>query len=365
MGHISRNIDPSSPICLIIENLQEIVKKSVHLPDSIQDQNKLKWISLGIYKQPISSLRSGTDEIQEVINLMLSEKRKMEAAGYQVYFLDDFIANFPDKDYYNGSLKEHIEHLCEIQGNHRYLGGVDKTSLIGIMTKYTTTLDGQILSSNWYQYDDYGEYTPNGYAGCVAVAVGQIMYYHRYPANIAWNLMDPNYSTATTAHFLADLGVSLNMVYRPDGSYSNINEALKVFKKKGYRNASIRGSSDDDWNLVFQNLKANHPVYIRGNKNGENTGHAWVLDAYKRSNATILLYARVLEDTPPDYLPLSYLTVFDNVIDNITHRDIHMNLGWYPGTSNIYYDMPDYTNDIYDNPFPDQTQFIVNIYPTM
>jgi hypothetical protein len=116
----------------------------------------------------------------------------------------------------------------------------------------------------------------NDPAGCVAAALGQLMYYHRDPVNsYQWDTMaaipDCGSSEATRqaiGGLLFDIGLAVNMVYDPNGSTASLLDAktalLDVFQ---YGNAIYTFQSESsaalDWiNIVNSNLDARQPVLL-------------------------------------------------------------------------------------------------------
>ncbi len=179
-----------------------------------------------------------------------------------------------------------------------------------------------LLTSRWNQAELYNDSCPaissgpNGrcYAGCVATSMGQIMYYHKYPANgngvhsynhphfgditvnygnttYDWNAMG-NVSTGNTRSEISKLiyhcGVSVDMNYGPTGSGSNSELALGSFIEHfGYRTDAryVERSAYGlfEWRrLIIDNLYTNMPVLYSGN-DASAGGHAWVCDGVNDS----------------------------------------------------------------------------------
>lgn len=175
-----------------------------------------------------------------------------------------------------------------------------------------------LLTSTWNQNAYYNEYCPddpmgpNGkaLAGCVATAMGQVMYYYRYPTTgtgahayyhntygllyadfeattYNWNEMG---NTATSkshlaiAELLYHLGVSASMNYSPTGSAASSTAAsFALIDNFGY-SSSLRlfykhTYSDTFWkNMLRTQLNAGLPMYYHGF--GQTSGHAFNLDGY-------------------------------------------------------------------------------------
>ena len=183
-----------------------------------------------------------------------------------------------------------------------------------------------LLETTWNQGAPYNDYCPTlndqtALTGCVATAMAQIAYYHRYPTqqvpslaaytsatnklNVSawgattfdWNHMLPNYDGAATstekaavATLMRYCGQAAQMDYGfTSGAYNG--DALYAFKEKlGYnayadfRNAA--SYSRDGWeNIIYKEVAEGRPVYytaLNGDgSNGEVGGHAFVVDGYR------------------------------------------------------------------------------------
>lgn len=177
-----------------------------------------------------------------------------------------------------------------------------------------------LLLSQWNQDCNYNALCPvdsagpcqKVYAGCVATAMGQIMYYWRYPsvgigsksyysdyglltANFGqttynWNEMKGSINTYhhELAKVLYHLGISVSMMYSPTGSgaYSqDVPNAMRSYF--GYNQSIIRRTksqfSNTNWeNLLKSNLDKKWPIYYSGS--GSGGGHAFVCDGYQGTN---------------------------------------------------------------------------------
>ncbi len=158
---------------------------------------------------------------------------------------------------------------------------------------------GPLVQSKWGQGYPYNEALPyigctqttNGkpLAGCVAIAIAQVMRYHQYPANYNWANMpvgDGNmytYSSAT-ATLVKDVGTTVNMTYGCSVSGADGSEiASSLISDFGYRTAS---NASYNYNTIKSELRARRPVILTG-YNSKSTswltttyydGHAWVCD---------------------------------------------------------------------------------------
>ncbi len=179
-----------------------------------------------------------------------------------------------------------------------------------------------LLLSTWDQGGKYNALCPadqlgpggHVYAGCVAVAMAQVMYYYKYPkqghgthsythqvygslsANFGattykWNEMAnkmPNSGNFEIAQLLYHCGVSVNMHYSPSGSGAWSNRCVTAYKTYfGYSNSVYiddkASYTDNQWNAkLMQSLGNRIPLYYHGYPTtGNGAGHAFNLDGYQ------------------------------------------------------------------------------------
>ena len=180
-----------------------------------------------------------------------------------------------------------------------------------------------LLTSTWNQTKFYNQYSPqdenspSGYDGrvpngCVAVAMGQILYYYRYPergtgqhtnytdyGNFTVNFSNETFNYEVmedalsgynneVAKLIFDCATSVDMMYAPDGSgaYSeNVPSALSTYfdYSPDAQYSSKWGTNNSQWrNYLKSDLNQNQPVYYSGHSN--DGGHAFVCDGYNSDN---------------------------------------------------------------------------------
>ncbi|MDR1543690.1 MAG: C10 family peptidase [Prevotellaceae bacterium] len=202
--------------------------------------------------------------------------------------------------------------------------------------------------TEWGQGEPYNYYAPHYYpAGCVAVAVGQIMRFHEYPAvyntPIPWTTL-PNssnnpYDSMTTgdmyvAALLRNIGDKVNMNYTSGGSSSNIDKARKALVKEyGYsENADV---DKFDYNKIKNELQTQkHPLYVRGD--GTQTSWEfwlfvwWTVDEYSDGHAYVIDGVTNLVRT------YEYTCMGETKTDKYQTELMHYNFGW-GGSYNFWY----------------------------
>ena len=169
-----------------------------------------------------------------------------------------------------------------------------------------------LLSSKWGQDAPYNGLCPSGCpTGCLATAVAQVMYYHKWPnqtleaipgyttytthkrlnslpvTTFDWSSMSDTYRGGTNnavAKLMQYVGYSVQMDYTTNGSGASEKTLPSVMKKYfDYSNSTAlayrENYSIESWDqLVYSELAAGRPVVYCGQSMGG--GHAFVCDGY-------------------------------------------------------------------------------------
>jgi hypothetical protein len=124
-------------------------------------------------------------------------------------------------------------------------------------------------------------------AGCVAIAIAQILAYYRVPSSLDWNSILAS-STVTGSSsstvinqvgaLIANIGTLVYMNYGCDVSVTSSSYAPAAFSSYGL---ATNGFIPFSISLVASSLQDGRPVYMRG-EDASAGGHAWVCDGYKR-----------------------------------------------------------------------------------
>ena len=207
-------------------------------------------------------------------------------------------------------------------------------------------------------------------AGCVAIAIAQILAYHQYPdsytmswngANqtkyIPWAIMS-NHNTCGDESCIADTEIALlireigHRVHMDYGveSGANVEDARDCLKSFGYYRL---GTRDENWDLIQSELQLSRPLYIRG-RNNDDDGHAWILDGYKITRIVTKTY----EETIPG--SNSWRLIGTSYTPNTFY--VHYNWGWGGNYDGYFYfgnyqpasSQPAYSHDV---------ELVPGIYP--
>lgn len=203
---------------------------------------------------------------------------------------------------------------------------------------------GPFVSVNWGQDNPEGEFCPNGIAGCLNVAIAQVMSFYEYPTNISLTYPGADQSTLVlnwsqikshqTGHELdscttpivhenigrlhRQLGYLSNSIYysnKTGSSLENVPTALSGM------NFTANITSYYDSTYVANQLHNYHPLVITGG------GTAWNIDGYNLHRITINTYERVAANVN------QYVLVSSVVRNRYLY---HYNWCWY-GDCNGYF----------------------------
>ena len=213
----------------------------------------------------------------------------------------------------------------------------------------TTVTRGPYLKSVWWQQGGFNsalKYISCGsdnfqiYAGCVPIAMAQVMRYYQYPANYNWSQMPLDNATSTTANFIADIHKAIEIESPGQPTFDCYGTGVTYYNDMGtvLKNRFKYSSANKD-NYNYMTVKANldegKPVLLSGF--GNYGGHMWVCDGYSSSS----FYYDDCTGTSTLYF--------------------HMNWGWENSKNNGYYAFNNFNPGVYT--LNDNIQMIYNIKP--
>lgn len=212
---------------------------------------------------------------------------------------------------------------------------------------------GILLRTTWGQNKPYNCYVPNNYpAGCVAVAMAQIMKYHRHPQNIKWDIMPNNsYYLENTpcdsmtlgeqemAQMIANIGYNTHTLYASGGSTSFVWWARKSFVED-YNYSHDADIETLDFKRMVNQLKdkrlplyysATIPLAWPNNLPDPTEGHAFVIDGYRQN---VKVYTKYDYDVPTCTPPIRKVcTINKDIFLHVNFGGSGSSDGWY----NVYW----------------------------
>ncbi len=188
-------------------------------------------------------------------------------------------------------------------------------------------------------------------AGCVAIALAQIMGYYCYPTqiNLTYPNRDVNQQTLNwniingrpyhlpfdicddhlpMARLIREIGEQVDMDYNPDGSYATDVKARQALSHFGYTRSAIKDYNTAD---IINSLQADQLVYFSAADAIAGEGHAMIIDGFIETST----HTRIWEG--PGIWPIDQPYPWVLITDNTTiERYVHCNFGW-GGTANGWY----------------------------
>lgn len=171
-----------------------------------------------------------------------------------------------------------------------------------------------MLETKWHQDHPFNDESPivSGQlapAGCVAIALGQILAYHEYPRNIIfdgmtccwddmkavfnkkWPTVGTEHQQQQVARFIRTIGKLCNMVYYSNDSGTEgfglaFPSAAEDCLADEFGYSNVRRVLEYDEEAIIQALDNGCPVFIAA-VSGVKNGHAWVIDGYKCHSRTL------------------------------------------------------------------------------
>lgn len=244
---------------------------------------------------------------------------------------------------------EDLEKLSEFEMETRAQVLVDEAWLV---TRGETTC-GPLLETKWGQGSPYNDLEPmwedgkRYYAGCVTIAIAQILTYFQQPSAINGVAMDWNLLSncvyghtmnaderAEVAKFVHQIGTCLDL--NRDSEYGTAGSTIGMASLFFLLKTPLQDvtTASYNWNVIKPLLADYGPVYVRGfatyldyEGNEETSGHAWIVDGY---------YSKTEECWWRQYHSTDPLDFTDTMVGLRYTKLLHCNYGW-DGSCDGYY----------------------------
>lgn len=195
-----------------------------------------------------------------------------------------------------------------------------------------------------------GELPP---AGCVPVAVAQVLRYYKHPSFFDWNSMPTNYATSQTAALMKNIAMAVHAVPSLEGTSASLQNARNALVSN-YGYSSKAQLVNHKVGSLRGQLKNKQPVIMQGFSQDGKEGHAWICSGYNAATGYVEYELHVL-------ISELYMSSIDSYRENdFSYERLYMNWGW-GGSYNGYYS----DNNVY-NPvgsFNRNRKDIINVSP--
>lgn len=327
--------DESSPAQLYVNDYKEIIKSAlIDESDSLRTKYALEW---AMFEQPNNTFtRSVPSELASSIQ---AEIRRKEAMGYtHIGNLRDVAPYLPSAEYQ--SLLNELQDITDSRYDYMEVNQF-------FIKSYNYELIDPLLRTNWHQGSPFNIDAPNYYAGCVPIAVAQIVNFYQYPDFYNWeNITDDieGLDNSDFFYFIKDIRNRCDVTYNATSTGSTIEKAQTAFANLGYNASIVDYTKDILKNFVY----IRRPIFLKGfNSFGE--GHAWVCDGYmnRRYDASISFIPspndpRFRFDIVPGNIFLDYdsRAYESSWLEPFLYGEFfHMNMGWGDDNTSWYRDV--------------------------
>lgn len=300
-----------------IESEKEAIRECNSLVESTKEEIRALW---RFYEPKLRtdltdeiSTRAYSTEIAAYNARKAALESALSSSGWTIYAL-------PAAQY---AMESSVwSNLYSMAGNNAYS---QNYSIVGIKNVSGINPNvGPLLSTAWHQVAP--TWSPTGTscnAGCVTVAIAQIMNYY-------------NWSYSNVNDLYLSIGKKLGLNYSSCDVGATFSQAKSAFQSFGYNASSASHSAT----TVRDQLLANKPVFMGGYTSGGN-GHAWVCDGTQWLNFSTNYFVEFLSLEwwlygGYDYTWFSGSSSSPNTCSNSTNVYFYMNWG-FSGSGNGWF----------------------------
>lgn len=201
-----------------------------------------------------------------------------------------------------------------------------------------------LVSVRWGQTGVFGQYCPNGIAGCVITATAQILSYLEKPDTLVLSVdMNNDYYAGDTLFLdwpsikehivnhtdslacnavhgqigalMRELGAKYNANYYTNSTGAFLSQGVNVYSALGINCSSY---AQADLSTIKSSLRLARPVQMAGVTNNSE-GHSFVADGYKDYEVWRTIYA--LEGPDGEYIEIRTVKISES-------HSLHINWGW-------------------------------------
>lgn len=237
-------------------------------------------------------------------------------------YLLDFYSDQVDLCFDNNVKGYYADEWDALQNYHQYdKDGINTEQIrrveLPLNTQWGQSMSNDLQDCDYHAYNYYVEATSNSCgtgdaaycpAGCIPVAMGQIMKYWNYPPQVPRWFWEFDFDTMPSeliksssnygdkrkavASLLQKLGTCIGIQYCNHGNcesgitMENIQMVETAFHEFGYLDATLVSKNhytDEDWKqLIINEIDNERPVYYSGIDTTHHAGHAFVIYGYRK-----------------------------------------------------------------------------------
>lgn len=227
-----------------------------------------------------------------------------------------------------------------------YYGPIDKATIYSAFVPSAWSQTAPYNNKVPYYYNNAGN-TERCRVGCFAVALGQLMSYHKHPSSYNWDLLtaNPVINNNTSAanevsKLLYDIALIGGTTYKTTSGAGSTDVSSNVpsLNRLGYNATSTYLGSGKSSPIIVEEMKKSRPVLFAAQS--DSGGHIWVIDGIFEFERWYYYPSRVMPSNSPTGYELHRVRTM--------RRLIHCNWGWGGLSNGWYYNYtPQYTDGSY------------------
>ena len=313
------------------------VKQDIRASSSADDEFKANMRSMWASYKTAERSQDAVTNLKSSNPLQEAYDRRFEELNYQYGYSGWTFCNFYSADLPYSAYSQIMQNCENYNCSPEYV-------IVGIKSTYSNQTVGPLIQTNWHQDFPYNSLVPNQHsAGCGAVAMAQIMNYHKYPASLSFNGVAINWNNmpADAPRLIAATGAAANTTYWSIGSWALPGAVESALRSQFMYTVSRQNHNSG--NAAAQLLNYQRPVLMVGFPAALNPdGHYWVCDGAQSISYESFYFAEYPR-------PLGYQTYYyDSMSGNpwagnpgngnsYGYLYFHMNWGWEDINKNTWY----------------------------
>ena len=272
-------------------------------------------------------------EVERLNSIAQETLNALKADGYRIYKIDDHPGTqaFPD-------FESTADFMMGITYPY-YAQDYWAISYVAEKNCLDTYGAGHCFKTTWQQTVGYNQACPLKPGsqsecipvGCGSIAVGQVMYYFKYPAFFNWDAMSTGpWGNITASNFLYDVYTKVGAKYNSStgGTESNLDGLIKALDNYGYSYTKIK-DSNINYSAIIYGTPAIMRSYFDNDK--ENKGHVWIIEGVHHTNqyTETQIFGFPDEDT--------FKSVYYETTIPVQSTRFYVNWGWGGSYDGFYY----------------------------
>ncbi len=334
-GNFDVNVS-GTPVELWADDMSEVIGNLDALPADTLDGYRRMWQNIlydgtaakaqaiSPHSPPVEEPTFTPEQLNTLYRTVYEKRMALQSQGYRVYSVEEYFGK-------DRTSTEYIN-FAEMAQNAiypLYASLWEELTLIVSVNNIDTYTKDNILETEWDQTGMFNLSFPfvtgtkRAYAGCGPVAIGQIMYYHKYPADKPWASMLAIGGNRATSDFLYELAVKSKAQYSETGTSTYPIDLRNTLRSYGYT------CERDVYSVskAFDEISNNRPVVMVGYENLSPEevpeGHVWVGSGTSVSRWSYYdTYYTITEENS------DMSQYYQEDTKYVWQRSIYMNWGW-------------------------------------